>query len=114
MPREEAGYVSTNGVNRLSLPVSCDIEWLNGNSFEEQARFACMVAFLEPVFGGTNLGDRSPQTAVFERDPESMRWRLDFLNREFAEPWLKDGAQLAIFGGSKCCGVATLRSATAP
>ncbi|MEN9619920.1 MAG: hypothetical protein RL499_113 [Actinomycetota bacterium] len=114
MAREEAGYVSANGVNHLSLPVSCDIEWLKGDTYEDQARFACMVAFLEPVFGGTNLGERSPQTAVFEQDTETALWRLDFLNREFAAPWLKEGAQLAIFLGSKCRGVATLRSATSP
>ena len=92
MAREEAREVSGNDMHHPALPVLCDIEWLIGSTYAEQARFACMVAFLEPVFGGTSLGERSPQTAVFERDPETAQWRLDFLNREFAQPWLEDGA----------------------
>ena len=88
----------------------CTIEWLGNSPYVDVDRFHCMVAFLAPVFGGKYLGDESPQTAVFEKEATASVWEIDFLNRSFAEPWLKAGAQLVLFTGSRCCGVATIGS----
>jgi len=104
--------MSDRSRRKSPLSYECDIEWLTGSTYEDTPRFACMVAFLKPVFGGKQLGESSPQTAIFERKESASRWDLYFANPVFAIPWLEEGAQLVLFWGSRCCGVATVHESS--